>query len=103
MWNRLQNLNFEGQLAKSELSLSDALRLIDYGVYFDLLNISAPTSVEGIVHGLLKVAIENEDSPFIIASNLMECDKPKDLPAFMIEYITALYEAEIADGNHHAI
>ena len=45
----------------------------------------------------------SDDSPFIIASDLMECDKPKDLPAFLIEYITALYEAEIAAGNHHAM
>ena len=45
----------------------------------------------------------NEDTPFIIASNLMECDKPKDLPPFVIEYITALYEIEISEGNHHAM
>ena len=54
-------------------------------------------------YGLLKEAVENEDSPFVIVSNLMECDKPKDFPAFLIEYITALYEAEIAAGNHHAM
>ncbi len=52
---------------------------------------------------LLTEAIESDDSSFIIASNLMECDKPKDLPAFLIEYITTLYEAEIAAGNHHAM
>ena len=45
----------------------------------------------------------SEDSLFIIASNLMECDKPKDFPAFLIEYITALYEVEIDAGNHHAM
>ena len=54
-------------------------------------------------YGILKEVIENEDSPFIIASDLMECDKPKDLPAFMIEYTTALYEVEIANGNYHAM
>jgi len=45
----------------------------------------------------------NEDTPFIIASRLMECDKPKDLPPFVIEYITALYGIEISEGNHHAM
>jgi len=42
----------------------------------------------------------NEDTPFIIASNLMECDKPKDLPPFVIEYITALYEIEICANSN---
>lgn len=57
LWNRLQNLDFEGQLAKSELTLSDALRLIDYGVYFDLLNITTPASAEGIAHYMLEEEI----------------------------------------------
>lgn len=45
----------------------------------------------------------DEKTPFNIASNLMECDKPKDLPPHMIEFITALYEIEISEGNHHAM
>lgn len=45
----------------------------------------------------------SEDTLFEIASRLVECDKPKDLPPFVIEYITSLYEIEIAKGNHHAM
>jgi len=51
----------------------------------------------------LSEALMNGDTPFMIASRLMECDKPKDLPPFVIEYITALYEIEISEGNHHAM
>lgn len=44
-----------------------------------------------------------EMTPFEIASDLMECDKPRDLPPFVIGYITSLYEIEIAGENHHAM
>ena len=45
----------------------------------------------------------SEDTLFDIASRLVDCDKPKDLPPFVIEYITVLYEIEIARGNNHAM
>ena len=45
----------------------------------------------------------SDETPFDIASRLVDCDKPKDLPPYVIEYITALYEIEIARGNHHAM
>ena len=48
-------------------------------------------------------AMTGDDRPFIVASNLVECDKPKDLPPFLVDYITMLYEVEIAAGNDHAM
>lgn len=47
--------------------------------------------------------MEKGETPYIIASNLVECDKPKVFPGFLVEYITALYELEIEDGNHYAM
>ena len=41
--------------------------------------------------------------PYDLASRLMECDRPKEFPAFVIEYITALYEIEISEGNAYAM
>ena len=38
-----------------------------------------------------------------LASGLMECDKPGDLPPFVIEYIASLYGIEILEGNHDAM
>ena len=45
----------------------------------------------------------SDDRPFVIASNLMECDKPREFPPFLVAYITSLYEMEIAAGNAHAM
>ena len=42
-------------------------------------------------------------TPFEIANSLTRCDKPKKYPAFLIEYITALYELEIEEGNSAAM
>ena len=44
-----------------------------------------------------------EDEPYQIASALIDCDKPKHLPPFLIDYITDLYLMEIEDGNHYAM
>ena len=43
------------------------------------------------------------DSPYEIASVLVEADKPAVFPGFMIEYITFLYELEIDEGRADAM
>ena len=47
--------------------------------------------------------MEKGESPFTIASNLLECDKPKVFPKPLVDYIVSLYELEIRDGNHFAM
>lgn len=42
-------------------------------------------------------------SSYEIASSLIKCDEPQELPGFMIDFITDLYESEIADGNADAM
>lgn len=42
-------------------------------------------------------------TPFEIATALVGCDKPKKFPAFLVEYITSLYEYEIELGNINAM
>ena len=42
-------------------------------------------------------------TPYQIASRLMSCDRPGPLPPFLVEYITSLYELEIAAGNPQAM
>ena len=44
-----------------------------------------------------------EATPFEIATTLLECDKPKKLPAFLIDYLTELFEFEIDEGNADAM
>ncbi len=44
-----------------------------------------------------------DTSPFEIATELMQRDKPKDFPDFLVDYITTLYMVEIAKGNANAM
>ena len=42
-------------------------------------------------------------APYEIARILVNCDKPKQFPAFLVDYITGLYEFEIEAGNGAAM
>ena len=44
-----------------------------------------------------------EDDPRAIATTLMDSDKPRAFPPAVIEYITALYQMGIEDGDHRAM
>ena len=57
LWGRLHNRNFEEQPAAQDLDLSIALRMLDYGVYFDLIEIPQPASAENIAHYMLEEGI----------------------------------------------
>ena len=49
--------------------------------------------------------LENDldNTPFEIATMLMESDRPKPFPKFLVTYILELYEAEIEKGNINAM
>ena len=57
LWARLHNVHFEEQPAMQDQDLSAALRLLDYGVYFDLIGVPQPTSADGIVHYMLEEGV----------------------------------------------
>ena len=57
LWSRLHNLNFEEQPAAQDLDLPTALRMLDYGAYFDLIEVPQPVSVENIAHYMLEEGI----------------------------------------------
>ena len=42
-------------------------------------------------------------SPLALANGIMEMDKPKTFPTYVIDFITELYEMEIAAGNDDAM
>ena len=42
-------------------------------------------------------------SPFAIANNVIGLDKPHQFLDFLIDFITDMFELEIADGNDHAM
>lgn len=71
LWDRLRNENFEDQYAKSDLTLSEALSLLDYTTYFDIVNIPQPSSEEGIAHYMLEEqCIAGQDNGLYSVTNL---------------------------------
>ncbi len=65
LWNKLQNHHFEDQPARENMTLSEALKLLDYGIYFDLTGINQPSDQAGAAHYL------EEDSILIRQDNGM--------------------------------
>ena len=57
LWGRLHNCNFEEQPSVQDLDLPTALRMLDYSVYFDLIEIPQPASAENIAHYMLEEGI----------------------------------------------
>ena len=57
VWDKIRNSKFEEQIAKDDLELSDALRYIDYSLYFDITGIPQPSDNSGICHYMLEEGI----------------------------------------------
>jgi len=57
LWDRLRSSNFEKQIAKGSLSAEEALRLVDFTTYFDILEIPLPSDIGGIMHYMLEEGI----------------------------------------------
>lgn len=54
LWDRLRSARFEDMPALDNLNTQESLRLLEYGVYFDLLNENIPSTLEGIIHYLVE-------------------------------------------------
>lgn len=54
LWDRLRAHRFEEQLVKQNLKAADALNYIDYPKYFDLMGLTIPVSLDGIIHYMLE-------------------------------------------------
>lgn len=50
LWKRIQQEVFEDQVAAEGISLNDAFGMLDYGRYFDLLDLPRPSSIESALH-----------------------------------------------------
>lgn len=70
LWDKIRNSKFEEHSAMQDLSLKDALSMLDYSKYFDLLNIPQPTDIKGICHHMLeeKIIIQQDNGLFTITN-----------------------------------
>ena len=50
LWDKIRNSRFEERYAKQDMKLEDALRMLDYSVYFDNCGIIQPTDFTGVAH-----------------------------------------------------
>ena len=57
LWDRIRNSKFEERFAKQDMELSDALRLLSYSTYFDVMNVPQPSDTDGICHYMLEEEI----------------------------------------------
>lgn len=57
VWDRLRSSKFEERYAKQDLSLSDALQLLDCAAYFDIKEMPHPMDIEGVAHYMLEEEI----------------------------------------------
>ncbi|MGM9552027.1 MAG: ATP-binding protein [Clostridia bacterium] len=52
LWDKIRNNRFEEQFARQDLTAEEAVRFLDFSVYFDAKGEPTPTELEGIVHYL---------------------------------------------------
>lgn len=83
MWDKLNNSKFEERSALKDLNLDQALRLLNYTGYFDILSIPQPSSMEEIAHYLIQEnIIKKQDDSLYEITNLGAVLFAKKLSAF---------------------
>lgn len=83
LWEKLLNTRFEERGTRFDLSLKDALQLLDYPIYFERKNMEIPITPETIAFYLLEEGIlyKQENDLFAI-TNLGAITLAKDLSLF---------------------
>lgn len=57
LWNKINTSKYEKLVAKQDLQKNEALQLIDYTSYFDLVNILLPTELDSIIHYMIEEGV----------------------------------------------
>lgn len=71
LWDKIRNTKFEERYAKQDLELANALRLLDFSVYFDIRNIPQPSNNDGIAHYMAEEGIiVKQDNGLYAITNL---------------------------------
>ena len=83
LWDRIRGNRFEEQFAKQDLSAEDAVRLLDYTAYFDIMGEPVPTNLKGILHYLTEESIiVQQDNGLYAITNLGAILFAKKLASF---------------------
>ena len=83
LWDRLRNTQFEEHYAAQDFELKDALQLLDYDSYFDIINVPQPSNSEGIAHYMLEEGIIlRQDNGLYAITNLGAITLAKKLANF---------------------
>ena len=71
VWDKIRNTKFEERYAKQDLELANALRLLDFSVYFDIRNIPQPSNNDGVAHYMAEEGIiVKQDNGLYAITNL---------------------------------
>lgn len=71
LWDKLRNSKFEERYAKADVTLPEAIQLLDYTAYFDGVGIPQPMECKGIIHYLLEEhIIAKQDNGLFAITNL---------------------------------
>ncbi len=71
LWDKLRSFRFEEQSVKQDLTLNDALQLLNTTAYFDIKEIPVPSDMEGVGHYMLEEgAIIKQDNGLYSITNL---------------------------------
>lgn len=71
LWDKIRNSRFEEQLAKKDLNLEEALQTLNYTMYFDIMGIPLPTSLNNIAYYMEEEGIiVHQDNGLYAISNM---------------------------------
>ena len=71
LWDKIRNNRFEEQYAKQDLPAVEALKYLNYNIYFDLKQEPIPTELDGIIHYLKQEEIlVQQDNGLYAITNL---------------------------------
>ena len=83
LWRRLQSSRFESRSAEEDIALEELGDLINIGIYFELLGLKQPTSIEGAVSHLCEQDIvKKQDNGRYAITNLGALLLAKKLSSF---------------------
>lgn len=99
LWDKLRLTNFEKLAAKADLQKDDVFKLLDFACYFDLQNITLPSTQDGMLHYVLEdeIVIKQDNGLYTITNlgAILFAKKISDFPTVARKAVRIVqYEAD---------